>query len=100
MGNRVYDDPAGARQEAEKLIDANRYRLTDHARFDHPELSEWEKVAVVRYGGRDKLDEQRDPEEGVYLCWAKIRGTLCRGVYAVEETSQGPILVVITAFPE
>lgn len=100
MGNRVFDDPGDARQEAERLIDAGRYRLTDHAQVDHPELSEWQKVAVVRFGGRDKLDQNRDPEDGVYVCWAKIEGRVCRGVYAIEETSLAEILVIITAFPE
>lgn len=100
MGNRAFDDPADARDEAEHLIDVGRYRLTDHAQDDHPELSPWEKVEVVRYGSRDRLDENRRREEGVSICWAKIQQTLCRGVYAIEETTYGPILVIITAFPE
>lgn len=100
MGNRAFDDPADAREEAERLIDVGRYRLTDHARDDHPELPPWEKVAVVRHGGRDRVDRDRDPEDGVYVCWATIQEALCRGVYAIEETSYGPILVIITAFPE
>ena len=100
MGNRVFDDPEDARAEAERLIDDGRFRLTDHAREDHPELSESDKIAVVRYGGHDQPDADRDPDEGVYVCWAKIDGTLCRGVYCVEETGLAPILVIITAFPE
>lgn len=74
-----------------------RYRLSDHAQTDHPDLSEWEKVAVVRYGGRDQHDKNRDPQDGVYVCWATMDGTLCRGVYAIEKTSYGPLLV---PFPE
>lgn len=100
MVNRVFEEPAGARDEAERLIDVGRYRLTDHAQRDHPELPEWDKVATVRHGGRDQLDKNREPEDGVYVCWATIHGTLCRGVYAIEETRYGPLLVIITAFPE
>lgn len=87
----------------ELLIDQGRYRLTVHAQRDHPEISDVEKVAVVRYGANDKPDSQRPPGAGVYLFWARhpVHG-VCRAVYAIEAGAQPDqdILVLITAFPE
>lgn len=101
MGNRHYDDMAQLRLEVEALIDAGRYRLTVHAQVDHPELSPSDKVAVVRHGGGDKLDEDSRASQPKYVCWAHLPSHgLCRAAYAVEDSLTGDLVVVITAFPE
>ena len=101
MSNRVYTDLRALRRDVEELIDAMRFRVTFHARTDHPELAEEDKVAVVRFGGRDRIDRDRQASSGVYLCWAKhpVHG-LCRGVYRIWEGPNGALVVIITAFPE
>lgn len=99
--NRVFDDPAELRQTAERLIDQGRYRLTRHAQREHAELSDPDKIAIVRYGGHDKADAARPAADGVYLCWARhpTHG-ICRAVYAIERHDDGDVLVLVTAFPE
>ena len=101
MPNRVYADMKKLRHDTEALIDQTRYRITTHARATHAELPETAKLAVVRLGSKDKPDAKRGPKDGVYLCWARHPTFgLCRGVYAIEDTSTGPIVVVISAFKE
>ena len=99
--NRVFADMGKLRQTVEALIDQGRYRITKHPREAHPEFSDTDRVAIVRWGGRDKPDRQRDSSEGVYLCWARHpQHGPCRAVYAVEETPAGDILAIISVMPE
>jgi hypothetical protein len=101
MPNRVYTDITKLRVEVNRLIDQGRVRIHIHANKSHPELTEIEKVAIVRYGTRTRPDSRRKPSEGVYVCWAtRPRVGLCRGVFCVEETLGGDMVLVITAFPE
>jgi hypothetical protein len=101
MGNRVYDDSGAIRRAVQRLVDERRVRLTLHAKHDHPELSEEDKVAMVRNGAGDRLDSKRPSEDGVYVCWARHpEHGLCRIVYAIEEADDGLRLVIITAFRE
>ncbi len=101
MSNRVYSDLRELRRDVQALLDARRFRITHHAREEHSELSDEDRVAVVRYGGRDAPDRDRPLSHGVYLCWARhpVHG-LCRGVYCVREEPGGGLVVIITAFPE
>lgn len=101
MTNRVFADLRELRRTAESLIDQGNYKVTEHARTDHPEISEFDKLAIVRYGGGDKPDQNRPPTDGVYVCWAlhPAHG-LCRGVYAVEQFASGERIVVISVFRE
>lgn len=101
MSNRVYHDLKQARTDVENLIDQGRVRVHLHARRTHPEMKVEEQVAIVRYGGPIKPDQGRDPTEGVYVCWADLPGLgLCRAAFCVEETRQGPIVLVITGFQD
>jgi hypothetical protein len=101
MPNRVFRDLRELRPTVVRLIEQGRFRISFHARLDHPELNEMDKLEVVRYGGRDRPDSKRPAADGVYVCWARhpVHG-LCRGVYAVEQVSNGDLVVVITAFKE
>lgn len=101
MGNRYYDDMATLRRDVEALIDARRIRFTEHAKTDHPELSESDKVDIIRQGGRDKLDDKSPRGRPRYLCWARhpTHGR-CRAVYAIVDTLIGDTVLLITAFPE
>ncbi len=101
MVNRVFRDLAELRRTVEELIDAGRYLISSHARLDHPDVGELDKLSIVRYGGRDRPDSKRPAADGVYLCWAQhpVHG-LCRGVYAIEQIHSGDLIVVITAFKE
>lgn len=99
--NRVFADMAQLRRTVETLVDQSRYRITTHAKVEHSQFSDVDRVAVVRWGGRDRPDRSRDPSGGVYLCWARhpTHG-LCRAVYAVEQGAGGDILLIITVMPE
>lgn len=99
MSNRVFTDFNKLRQETNDLIDRGRVRVHSHARESHPELSELEQIAVVRYGGRPRLDRDRGPSEGVYVCWARLPTLgLCRAVFCIEQIPGGDVVLVITAF--
>lgn len=99
--NRVFTNVRVLRRATESLIVQGRYRIESHARTEHPEFSDPERLAVVQWGGRDQPDKHRDPSEGVYVCWAVLpRHGLCRAVYAVEQTPRGDMVVVITVMPE
>lgn len=101
MSNRVYADFRRLRRDVEALIDAMHFRVTFHARTQHPELSAEDKLAVVRFGGRDQPDRDRPLAHGVYLCWARHPTYgLCRGVYCIREEPGEGYAVIITAFPE
>lgn len=101
MPNRVFTDFNKLRQETNDLIDRGQVRVHIHARKSHPELSEFEQVATVRFGGTPRPDRNRGPSKGVYLCWARLpRHGLCRGVFCIEEIGGGSIVLVTTAFRE
>ena len=101
MPNRVYSDLAQLRTEVNQLIDQGRVRVHQHARKAHPELSEIEQVAIVRYGGIIRRDKARDPGQGVYVCWGYLpsRG-LCRAVFCVHRDGERDLVLIITAFRE
>jgi hypothetical protein len=101
MTNRAYTDFAELRRVTVELIDAGRVRVHKHAQESHPELSEVEQIAVVRYGSQPRLDRKRDPSAGVYVCWAQLPGRgLCRGVFCIEQTGARDVVLVSTAFVE
>jgi hypothetical protein len=101
MPNRVYQDLNKLRTETNGLIDRGGVRVHRHARIQHPELSELEQIAVVRYGGAIKFDEKRPQSDGVYVCWSRLPGPgLCRGVFSIVEGLNGDLVLVITAFQE
>ncbi len=99
--NRIFTDMRLIRRTVEALIDQTRFRIQPHARSAHQQFSDSDRVAVVRWGGRDSPDRTRPLSDGVYVCWAThpVHG-LCRAAYAVEQTSVGEILVIITVMPE
>lgn len=103
MVTRRYDDPRTLRRRVEELVDAEppRVRVTRHAREAHPEFSDLDRIAIVRWGGQDQPDRDRPSSDGVYLCWAN-HPTFgrCRACYAIEETTTGDILVIVSVFPE
>ena len=101
MPNRVYTDFNELRRQVNDLIDRRKVRVHRHARKSHPEISELEQIAIVRYGGPIRPDKDRNLSEGVYLCWATLQ-TLgrCRGLFCIEETSGGDLVLIITAFQE
>jgi hypothetical protein len=68
MGERYYDDMEALRRDVTRLIAAGRYRLTHHAQNSHPELSELDKLAIIRYGGRDRLDARANPSSPRFMC--------------------------------
>ncbi|MBI4416785.1 MAG: hypothetical protein HY557_07370 [Euryarchaeota archaeon] len=99
--NRIFTDMVELRGAVEALLEQRRFRVTEHARTAHPEFSDVDRLAIVRWGGQDTPDRDRDPSEGIYLCWAQHpRHGLCRAVYAIETTSRGDILVIISVMPE
>jgi hypothetical protein len=99
--NRIFTDMGELRQAVNDLISQGRYRVIVHAKEAHPEFDEVDRVHVVRWGTRDRPDEKKAPSEGVYLCWLRHpRFGMCRGVYAIEETPAGDILVIITVMRE
>lgn len=99
MPNRAYDRMDDLRREVEALVDANRVRWTRHAKLDHPELSQADKLDIIRWGGRDQPNLVPNPAGPSYVCWASHPDHgVCRGVYAVVETRQGKYLQIITAF--
>lgn len=101
MPNRVYTDLSKLRRDVNDLIDRGQVRVHRHARRSHPELTELEQIAVVRYGGRPRPDRGRSESEGVYVCWATLsRHGVCRGVFSVEVGEGGDIVLVITAFAD
>ena len=101
MPNRLFSDLTQLRREVNNLIDSGRFRVHKHARASHPELSESEQITVVRYGGAIKPDRNRDPKDGVYVCWASLASHgLCRAAFCVESDARGDTVLVITAFPE
>jgi hypothetical protein len=101
MKNRVYKDLKKLRTDVERLIDDGRVLVIQHARLSHPELEPDDQIAIVRFGGTIKQDQKRDPSEGVYLCWATLPGLgICRAVFCVQETQQGPIVKIITGFQD
>lgn len=101
MPNRVYSDKNELRKKVNDLIDRGGVRVHQHARRSHPELSELEQIAIVRYGSEIRDDKNRRTSEGVYVCWARlpIHG-LCRAVFCIEETAGGEFVLIITAFQE
>lgn len=101
MGNRYYDDMAALRRDVEALIDAGRFDFTEHARTDHPELPEEDKLNIIRFGRNDKVDVKSPPSQPRYLCWGShpLLGR-CRAVYAIVDTLVGDQVLIITAFPE
>lgn len=98
--NRVFEDLQKLRSEKKRLIESRLYRVSRHAGEKHPELTDEERVAVVLLGTGDRLDRNREPTDGVYVCWASlpVHG-LCRGVYCVVQSDRS-YLKIITAFPE
>lgn len=101
MPNQVYSDLNELRRRTNDLIDQGRVRVHYHARESHPELSEFDRIAVVRYGGKIQPSRGRDPSEGVYVCWAMHPSFgLCRGVFCIEESGGGEIVLIITVFVE
>lgn len=101
MPNRVYDRMDELRREVEALIDANRIRWTRHATLDHSELSQADKLDIVRWGGRDQPNLALHASGPSYVCWARHPDHgICRAVYAIVETSQGPYLCIITVFKD
>lgn len=101
MPNQVYSDFTKLRKETNDLIDQGRVRVLRHARDSHPELSDLDRIAVVRYGRKIQPDRSRNPSEGVYVCWAKhpTHG-LCRGVFCIEDSGRGEVVLIITVFVE
>lgn len=101
MANRVYPDMDQLRTEVNALIDQGKVRVHKHAKSKHPELSELEQIAVIRYGSRPKPDRDRPASDGVYVCWGKLPDDrLCRGVFCVEQVQAALSVLVITAFEE
>jgi hypothetical protein len=101
MPNRVYTDLTKLRKDTNDLIDQGRVRVHDHARRKHPELSELEQILIVRYGSGDKPDRNRRPTDGIYVCWARLPSSgLCRGVFCIEESPGGDLVLIISAFQE
>jgi|SRR5579859_3868395 len=101
MPNKVYSDLDELRKQVNDLIDRGRVRVHHHARQSHPEISEFERIAIIRYGGPIRPDSSRKPSEGVYLCWATLRTHgRCRGVFCVEEGAGSETVLIITAFRE
>src|SRR5688500_7160953 len=97
MGNRDYDRMDALRRDVEGLVDANRVRWTRHAREAHPELSMADKLDIIRWGGRDQPNRDPSPSGPSFVCWANHPDHgVCRGVYAVVDTSQGLYLRIIT----
>lgn len=101
MGNRAFADMAALRKEVIRLVGEGRIRWTVHAQFDHPEIPQVDKLAIVQWGGADQPNERARPGEPSYVCWARhpVHG-LCRGVYAVVDTKHGPYVRIITVFKE
>jgi hypothetical protein len=101
MPNRIFTDLSDLRTVVNSLIDQGKVRVHRHAKDKHPELSDIERIAIVRYGGRMRPDRKRAASEGVYVCWATrpLLG-LCRAVLCVEEEEGGDSVLIITAFPE
>lgn len=99
--DRVFTDMGRLRKTAETLIDQSSYRITSHAKIEHPEFDDLTRLAIVRWGGRDRRDRNRPPSEGVYVCWANhpLQG-LCRAVYAIQQIPDGDLLVIISVMPE
>lgn len=101
MSTRHYDDMAVLRTDTETLIDAGRFRFTRHSREAHDEIPTMDKLAIVRFGRGDRLDNNCAPSDPRYICWGTTpTGTLCRGVYAIVDTGRGDHVVIITVFPE
>src|SRR6266508_815351 len=99
--NRVFRDMLELRETAEGLLAQGKYRITYHSKDEHPEFSDVDRVSVSRWGGQDQPDRNRDPSDGIYVCWASHpRHGRCRGVYAIEPTPAGEILVIITVMRE
>jgi len=99
--NRVFTNMVQLRRMAEALIEQSRYRITSHARIEHPEFDDEARLAIVQWGGRDRPDRNRPASDGAYVCWANHpRHGECRAVYAVEGTPAGDILVIISVMPE
>jgi hypothetical protein len=99
MQGRAYDRMDALRRDVAILIDANRIRWTTHALYDHQELSLADKVDIIRWGGKDRVN--RDGRGPSYVRWAiHPDHGLCRGVYSVVDTDQGPFVRIITAFKE
>lgn len=100
MSNRIYRDMRALRRDAEALIDAERYVVTEHARTQHPELTDVDRVVIIRWGSLPQPDAGRPLSDGVYVCWLNHpRLGRCRGCFSVEETAGG-LVVIITAFRE
>ena len=101
MPNRVYPDLNKLRVEVNDLIDRGQVVVHHHARKSHPEFTDVERIAVVRFGGRIQRDRSRRTEEGVYVCWAQLPSHgLCRAVFCVGADLEGDYLLIITVFGE
>jgi hypothetical protein len=101
MPNRVYSNFTQLRKDTNQLIDRGRVKVHQHARDSHPELTEIEQIGIVRYGGTIQPDKNRDPTDGVYVCWARLpsRG-LCRAVFCIQADPEADIVLIITAFEQ
>jgi len=101
MPNRVYTDLSQLRRDTNDLIDRGRVRVHHHARSKHPEFTDVERIAVVRYGGRISFDRSHARSEGRYVCWGRLEGHgLCRAVFCMEEQPSGDLVIVISGFVE
>lgn len=101
MPNRVYTDLDKLRSDVNGLIDRRRVRIHHHAKLKHPEFTDVERIAVVRYGGRIRADQERARAEGVYLCWAILPSLgLCRTVFCIEERPLEGLVLIISVFRE
>ena len=101
MTNKVYTSNEELARDKVRHIEQGRFRVSRHAGEKHPELTDVERAAIVRYGTGDKPDRERPASAGVYLCWATLpTHGVCRAVFCIEETSSGTVLKIITAFPE
>jgi hypothetical protein len=101
MPNRVYNDLNKLRFDVNYLIDRGRVRVHRHAGTSHPEFSELEQIAAVRFGGPIRADLKRNRTEGVYVCWANLPlHGLCRAVFCIEDHPDDGLVLVITVFRE
>ncbi len=101
MANRAYTDMEALRQDVQALIQAKRIQWTKHARQAHVEISPNEKLVILRSASGHQPNRQGLRDEPSYVCWARhsVHG-LCRAVFAIRATRQGPHLFVITVFKE
>lgn len=101
MPNRLYTDLNKLRRDTNDLIDQGRVRVHQHAKKQHSEFSDFERIQVVRLGGTIQFDQTTPQTSGRYVCWSFLSPHgLCRAVFVIEEHPGGDLVLIISVFSD